>query len=99
MNFGRSITRFDQQGETDAPTKPRFRDPCNGRGVCCALEVCRVGLAAGFSEGPCPALIFEAGRFWCGLVVLEKEKGDRPLLAKTLAIGRGCDSQMEGEKD
>lgn len=82
-----------------APEKPPFGAPCNGCGVCCIAELCQIGSAAfGDIPGPCPALQFHHGRFWCGLVLAEYE-GRRqgiielPLLEHTLAIGRGCDAE------
>lgn len=79
-----------------APEKPAFGAPCNGCGFCCASEVCKVGrVAFGDVPAPCPALVFDAGRWWCGLVVLEQHRGDDPLFARTLAIGVGCDTSVE----
>ncbi|SFV14608.1 hypothetical protein SAMN02799631_05924 [Methylobacterium sp. 174MFSha1.1] len=54
-----------------APPKPEFGSPCNGCGFCCAAEPC--GVARQFVPGavkgaPCPAMEFEHGRFWCGMV-------------------------------
>lgn len=53
------------------PIKPAFGSPCNGYGMCCAMEPC--GLAREFipglpAEGPCLALEHEAGRFVCGMI-------------------------------
>lgn len=79
-------------------TKPRFGTPCNGCGVCCQQEVCRVGVVAfGARPGPCPALQWHQGRFWCGLVLAEyegrrQEMLELPLLDQALAIGRWCDA-------
>mgnify|MGYP001583561810 FL=1 len=82
-----------------APEKPPFGAPCNGCGVCCIAELCQIGRKAfGDIPGPCPALQFHQGRFWCGVVLAEYE-GRRqgvielPLLEQTLAIGRGCDAE------
>lgn len=50
-------------------TKPAYRDPCNGCGLCCKLELCV--LAESIFPGavaPCPALEWEDGRAWCGMV-------------------------------
>jgi hypothetical protein len=51
------------------PARARAGDPCNGCGYCCITEPC--GLAVqylGATSGPCPALEWEAGRTWCGMV-------------------------------
>ena len=86
------------------PEKPRFGDPCNGCGLCCAAEPC--GLAREFigagEDGPCPAMEFEAGRFWCGLVRHASRYMDLPndwadpmlgeMFATALGAGRGCDA-------
>lgn len=50
--------------------KPKFGQPCNGCGACCALELC--ALAEQFFAGaaaPCPALEVDGDRFRCGLVL------------------------------
>lgn len=54
-------------------------------------------MAFGDAPAPCPGLVQEHGRFWCGLVVLEEARGDEPLFARTLAVGAGCDSETEEE--
>lgn len=49
--------------------KPKFREPCNGCGLCCKLQVCEAGkLFLGTTSTPCPALEYESNRYWCGLV-------------------------------
>lgn len=52
------------------PGKPAYLSPCNGCGICCAEEACAVAVSLIDADpnGRCPALEFEAGRFWCGLV-------------------------------
>jgi hypothetical protein len=85
----------------DAPTltprpalidKPAYLAPCNGCGKCCQAELCPVAeMAFGRSEpAPCPALLFDAGRFWCGMVLTEKAAGMKPMIADALGIGIGC---------
>ena len=87
-----------------APPKPRLGDPCNGCGYCCAAEPC--GLAQEYigcgTDGPCPAMEFDGGRFFCGLVRkpsrymdLPNEWADPilgPMIAEALGAGRGCDA-------
>lgn len=57
----------------DAPAKPREGEPCNGCGVCCALERCpmaRLLLPHGGGRA-CAALEWHSGerRYRCGLVL------------------------------
>ncbi len=49
--------------------KPKFREPCNGCGQCCREELCDIAEQhfAG-AQAPCPALEWEDGRAWCGLI-------------------------------
>jgi hypothetical protein len=89
----------------EAPDKPEFGAPCNGCGVCCAIETCPVGrLRFLRKSGPCPALEWDAGarRYWCGMVrrtaaylplppALARLLS--PLFARWIAAGRACDSQ------
>jgi hypothetical protein len=92
----------------DAPTKPAEGQPCNGCGVCCALETCPAArLRFLQSKGPCPALAWSAGevRYQCGLLVnpgkylgwLPKraEAFTRRQLARWIAAGKGCDCSAE----
>lgn len=75
-----------------APEKPRYGSPCNGCGFCCAAEQCKLSVAV-FGEvgAPCPGMQFESGRFFCG-VLREAPADIQPLIAFTLGIGAGCDS-------
>ncbi len=90
-----------------APEKPAFGSPCNGCGFCCAAEPC--GVARQFVPGaidgaPCPAMEFEYGRFWCGMIRrpghylgLPHDWGNEFLsgeVAKALGAGRGCDADV-----
>ncbi len=89
-----------------APVKPKAGQPCNGCGVCCAEEPCHVIRDfAHVTEGPCPAMEWEAGRFYCGLIRQPSKylgtvpEGDNPLgrqIAECLGAGRGCDSEIVG---
>ena len=51
------------------PTQPRQGHPCNGCGLCCLIEPCPISLEIfkGHSQ-VCPALEFDEGRYWCGLM-------------------------------
>ena len=73
------------------PEKPKFGDPCNGCGFCCAVELCSVAEMI-FDDNtlPCPLLSFHDGRSWCKLVETEKIGKMEPLIADTLGIGLGC---------
>jgi hypothetical protein len=50
-------------------TKPVFKSPCNGCGLCCQTTLCDVAeRMLPLAKAPCPALEYEGGRTWCGLV-------------------------------
>ncbi len=91
-----------------APAKPAAGAPCNGCGVCCALETCPVArLRFLQASGPCPALEWSAAesRYRCGLLlrpvhyvgVLPRiaEGPARRLLARWISAGSGCDCTAE----
>lgn len=86
-----------------APEKPQFGDPCNGCGLCCAAEPCGIArefIAGVTDQGPCPAMEFEAGWFWCGMIRrpghylgLPHDWADVFLgneMAEALGAGQGC---------
>ncbi|MGE8128941.1 hypothetical protein ACQKQD_18370 [Methylobacterium sp. NPDC080182] len=90
------------------PEKPRFGEPCNGCGYCCALQPCAIAQEYLGAEdvGPCPALLFDHqdDRFRCGMVVSPTRFMFLPpdaeadlilgtMFAEMLAVGRGCDSE------
>jgi len=61
-------------------------------------------MAFGNVPAPCPGLTLVQGRFWCQLVLAEQQAQGlgvvtAPRLAEALAIGRGCDSQVEETYD
>jgi hypothetical protein len=84
--------------------KPRFREPCNGCGLCCRLEICGEGetalAALGIYDGPgagppCVFLVEREGLYRCRLVLTEAANLDKlpsrePRIAKSLGIGWGC---------
>lgn len=90
-----------------APEKPPVGHPCNGCGFCCASEPCLVSqgvFGIGLDYGPCPALEWGEGRFWCGLLRSPEAygmEGAEPLLRQLLGvdIGAGCDASMDHEPD
>lgn len=42
---------------------------CNGCGLCCLVKPCKIAEEhLGVSVGPCPALEWEGGRSFCGMV-------------------------------
>ena len=58
------IALIDGTAGARLPIKPAHGNPCNGCGLCCAMEPC--GVAREFipdhpEEGPCLALEWEAG--------------------------------------
>ena len=93
-----------------APEKPAEGQPCNGCGVCCALETCPAGrLRFLQKQGPCPALEWSAGetRYRCGLLTRpghylgwlprSAEMLARRLLSRWIAAGQGCDCSASSE--
>lgn len=91
-----------------APAKPAAGQPCNGCGVCCALETCPAArLRFWQKEGPCPALAWspEHARYHCGLLVRPADYfGWLPaagealagkLIKRWIAAGDGCDCNAE----
>lgn len=81
---------------TDAPIqKPEFGSPCNGCGLCCIAEQCLLSIEIfGEMPGPCQALEFDEGRFYCG-VLRKAPYVVQPIIAYALGIGAGCDSEEE----
>jgi hypothetical protein len=91
-----------------APRKPDAGAPCNGCGVCCALETCPLArLRFLRTRGPCPALEWSAAtsRYQCGLLVRPThylpllpacaESWARRLVARSIAASQGCDCDAE----
>lgn len=74
--------------------KPSYGLPCNGCGWCCKTEVCAIGKEAfGHKQSaPCPALINDGKRYYCGFVIAEETSPLRttPIIATALGIGKGC---------
>ena len=93
-----------------APAKPPVGAPCNGCGVCCALETCPAARLRFLQvAGPCPALLWSAPEacYRCGLL---REPGRffpwlpsfaipllRRAMARWIAAGEGCDCSAEIE--
>jgi hypothetical protein len=91
----------------DAPTKPDEGAPCNGCGVCCALETCPAGRLRFLQRrGPCPALEWHATdrRYHCGMLARPTHylpglpaglaPAARRVLARSIAAGAGCDCDV-----
>lgn len=92
----------------DAPAKPAVGQPCNGCGVCCALETCPAARLRFLQKrGPCPALEWLAAerRYRCGLLTQPDHylgwlpsaavPLGRRLFARWIAAGEGCDCSAE----
>lgn len=47
---------------------------------------------------PCPSLVFRDGRYWCGLV-LEADGNEKERLIDTLAVGEGCCSPLNTDRN
>ena len=91
-----------------APAKPPEGQPCNGCGVCCALETCPVArLRFLQTKGPCPALEWAANdkRYACGLLIRPAHylkylpnRGEAlasRLFARWISAGQGCDCSAD----
>lgn len=96
--------------EAKAPPKPASGEPCNGCGVCCALETCPLGrLCFQRKQGPCPGLLWDAaaGRYFCrllkdpaeGLPWLKRwpflQRLVGKFVARSIAAQQGCDCRVE----
>ncbi|WP_205119477.1 hypothetical protein [Paramagnetospirillum kuznetsovii] len=85
-----------------APGKPDVGGPCNGCGVCCAVETCPLGLLLfRRRKGPCPGLGWQSeySRYVCGVLADPKRflgwlpaSLGRALVFRWIAAGKGCDS-------
>lgn len=54
----------------EAPWYPGYQSPCNGCGLCCLDRPCPVCQQHDlWRNDKCKALLFRAGRYWCGVVV------------------------------
>lgn len=73
-----------------APEKPSYGFPCNGCGLCCAVELCTAAALVGEVKTPCKYMVYKKERIWCGMVLVEKSNGLPPLVEKALGIGLGC---------
>ena len=73
-----------------APDKPRYGSPCNGCGLCCAVELCEAAKMAGETKTPCKYMVYQENRIWCGMVLVEQSNGLEPFVEKALGIGLGC---------
>lgn len=63
------MLRRDGDGALSDLDPLAYGDPCNGCGKCCQIELCPIGEALfGRTEGPCPALEYDHGRYWCGCI-------------------------------
>jgi hypothetical protein len=81
--------------QTTAPEKPKKGSPCNGCGMCCKEETCKIGIEAFGNVSPCPALRFIGTRYFCGFVLAEdvaRQEFPTPFLSNALGIRKGCDS-------
>lgn len=87
--------------------KPKFKEPCNGCGLCCRLELCDI--AEEYFPGasaPCPALEFDGVRMWCGLIMhpsrhlklnFNIDEDIAPLFFRMIPINQGCGMEDEAE--
>ena len=82
-----------------APAKPALGADCNGCGVCCLSQPCPAGMVFSLRRlGRCRALRWEkdngesAACYRCSLMA---NRALRPLVARWIAAGQGCDSDAE----
>jgi hypothetical protein len=94
--------------QRSAPAKPDEGQPCNGCGICCALETCPAArIRFRQVEGPCPALEWSDAerRYHCGLLLQPTHylswlpRFFAPLASRLftrwIAAGQGCDCNAE----
>ena len=94
----------------DAPAKPAEGTPCNGCGLCCAVEPCPAGvLLSRRRTGACKALQWSDAerRYLCGLVSAPSRvlpwlpKRLAPLASRLtrrwIASATGCDASLAAE--
>lgn len=82
------------------PAKPRYGKPCNGCGLCCAREICSIGVIAHpGASAPCPSLkMSEDGtRMLCALIEAEQAYNLQPMIQDALGVGAGCTMHDESE--
>jgi len=90
--------------EATAPAKPATGQPCNGCGVCCALEPCPLGaVLSRRRRGACVALTWdgESARYRCGVVTDPRQylpwfpaPWTRRLTLRWISAARGCDADL-----
>ena len=100
----------------NGPRKPAFHTACNQCGLCCVAEPCaiiRIMVPDVRTDGPCPALEWENGKSWCGMVRrphfysrLARDSGyneqevSESIQADLGGMGTGCDSApIDGPDD
>lgn len=85
--------KMNQEMNSLLPPKPRWGTPCNGCGLCCAIELCEAGeIAFPGASAPCPGLKLrgDGKSTYCELVAIEIVSGLSPVLQDALGIGKGC---------
>lgn len=89
----------------DAPPKPRTGTPCNGCGLCCAVEPCPLGMwVSRRRRGRCAALQWhtEAGLYRCGVLLAPARhlpwlpaRWAQALVRRWIAAQQGCDADLQ----
>lgn len=87
-----------------APAKPDVGAPCNGCGMCCAIEPCPLGMVLSRRRtGACAALRWshDERRYLCGALARPSdwlpwlpESWARRLVRRWIAAGVACDAEL-----
>lgn len=79
--------------KVELPQKPKLGMPCNGCGLCCAVELCGIAeMAFPGASAPCPALKISPDRknTYCEIIATEKNFRMQPMIQNILGVGHGC---------
>jgi hypothetical protein len=98
-----SIEEFDLLAAI--ASMPRYGDPCNNCGACCATSQCIVSVAAfGERPGPCPAfepkgetkcgMVSNPSRYALSRVICYGEDAVRKATLQLIYAGEGCDARF-----
>ena len=91
------LDEFDLESELDPNAE---YSPCVGCGYCCKKATCGLGATIHGAQVPCPSLVFEDGRYWCGEVLTAERtnRSEAEKLKSWLYIGVGCCSPLNSDR-